>query len=201
MPIPEEIIQYCSSLVVLAHESVKDYTDAVEEVTEIQLAHFSVKEYLLSDRLEPDLAVGLDKISAKTSIVDICLSYLLAIHQLCSPKKARAHYYLANFSAKYWMKNAKDVESSNKAIIPSVKEYYLCQNAFQFGCQVDGPQEAHGFGMQAIYHASLWGLPYSSIFLLHKRQETTVTATKPSKPQRLQHVFRSRGEQAHRSPP
>ncbi|KAK7217682.1 hypothetical protein V2G26_005685 [Clonostachys chloroleuca] len=62
MPIPEEIIQYCSSLVVPVHEGKR---------AEIQLAHFSVKEYLLSDRLEPHLAEGLDEISAKASIIDV----------------------------------------------------------------------------------------------------------------------------------
>jgi hypothetical protein len=125
MPIPEEIIQYCSSLVILAHKGKR---------AEIQLAHFSVKEYLLSDRLEPSLAKELGEIPAKASIVDVCLSYLLTVHQLCSPQEARKHYYLAEFSARYWMKNAKDVESSYKSILPSVKGYFLCPNAFQFGC-------------------------------------------------------------------
>ncbi|CAH0025660.1 unnamed protein product, partial [Clonostachys rhizophaga] len=122
MPIPEEIIQYCSSLVVLAQKSVQSYqfnTDTVEQVTEIQLAHFSVKEYLLSDRLEPNVAKELDRISAKASIVNVCLSYLLTIYQLRSPQETRKQYYLAEFSARYWMEHAKDVESSYKAIIQS----------------------------------------------------------------------------------
>uniref|UniRef100_A0A8H7K4H6 Uncharacterized protein n=1 Tax=Bionectria ochroleuca TaxID=29856 RepID=A0A8H7K4H6_BIOOC len=159
MPIPEEIIQYCSSLVVLVHEGKR---------AEIQLAHFSVKEYLLSDRLEPDLAEGLDEISAKASIVDVCLSYLLTIHPLCSPQKTRQQYYLAEFSAQYWMKNAKDVESAYKGITPSVKRYFLCQNAFQFGYHLNNPYGREADGIQALYHASLWGLLYSSIFLLQK---------------------------------
>ncbi|CAG9955408.1 unnamed protein product [Clonostachys rosea f. rosea IK726] len=171
MPIPEEIIQYCSSLVVLAHKSVQSsqfITDTVEQVTEIQLAHFSVKEYLLSDRLEPDLAEGLGEISAKANIVDICLSYLLTIHELCSPEEARKQYYLAEFSAQYWMKHAKDVESTYKAVIPLVKEYFLCQNAFHFGCQLNDWFGFKADGIQALHHASVWGLLYSSIFLLQK---------------------------------
>uniref|UniRef100_A0A8H7NI02 protein S-acyltransferase n=1 Tax=Bionectria ochroleuca TaxID=29856 RepID=A0A8H7NI02_BIOOC len=171
MPIPEEIIRYCSSLVILARKSVQSYqldTDTVEQITEIQLAHFSVKEYLLSDRLDPDFAEGLDEISAKASIVDVCLSYLLAIHKLCSPLEARQQYHLTEFSAQYWMKHAKDVESSYEAIIPSVKRYFLCQNAFQFGCQVDDLYMRNVDRIPALYYASLWGLPYSSIFLLQK---------------------------------
>uniref|UniRef100_A0A8H7NI08 NACHT domain-containing protein n=1 Tax=Bionectria ochroleuca TaxID=29856 RepID=A0A8H7NI08_BIOOC len=187
MPVPEEIIQYCSSLVALTHKGKR---------AEIQLAHFSVKEYLLSDRLEPSLAKELGEIPAKASIVDVCLSYLLSVHKSCSPQKAKKKYYLAEFSARYWMKHAKDVELFNKAILPSVEEYILCQNAFQFGCQLydpdefddpgefddpdefddsdefdgsdesDDPEELEVGGNQVLYYASLWGLLYSSTFLL-----------------------------------
>lgn len=125
-----------------------------------------MKEYLLLGRLEPDLAEGLHEISAKANIVDVCLSYLLTIHELCSPQKARIKYYVAEFSAQYWMKHAKDVESSCKSIMPSVKRYILCRNAFQFGYHLDDRPEHEGDGIQALYHASLWGLLYSCIFLI-----------------------------------
>ncbi|KAI0206014.1 hypothetical protein F4808DRAFT_455506 [Astrocystis sublimbata] len=54
-PIPEEISRYCSSLVVIA-EREGGYEEA-NTVTELQLAHFSVKEYLVSDKL----AQGIDQ--------------------------------------------------------------------------------------------------------------------------------------------
>ncbi|VUC23003.1 unnamed protein product [Clonostachys rosea] len=158
MPIPEEIIQYCSSLVALTHKE--------EQATEIQLAHFSVKEYLLSGRLEPDLAKGLDEIYAKADIVTVCLSYLHTIHELCSPQEARAQYHLAEFSAGYWMKYAKDVEASYKAIVPRAKAYLLCLKAFQFGCQLYDPFKYKEYRFQPLYYVSFWGLIYSSRFLL-----------------------------------
>jgi MoxR-like ATPase len=68
MPVPEEIIQYCSSLVALTHKGKR---------AEIQLAHFSVKEYLLSDRLEPlkNLVKYLQRLALLTFASPICFLY------------------------------------------------------------------------------------------------------------------------------
>ena len=54
MPEPREILRYCSSLVVAV--SVKrDSYDENDEGVVLQLAHFSVKEYLTSSRVHEDL--------------------------------------------------------------------------------------------------------------------------------------------------
>ena len=50
MPEPREISRYCLSLVVVVDRSDSEY-DHVSAM-ELQLAHFSVKEYLMSNRLE-----------------------------------------------------------------------------------------------------------------------------------------------------
>lgn len=71
MPIPEEITRYCSSLVSL--------TKKTSENTEVQLAHFSVQEYLRSNRLADAEAEYLSQQAAAEAIVNLCLSYLLAV--------------------------------------------------------------------------------------------------------------------------
>jgi hypothetical protein len=52
LPVPEEITRFCSRLVVLTSSSMQDEYGEEQKVTEIQLAYFSVKDYLTSDRLE-----------------------------------------------------------------------------------------------------------------------------------------------------
>ena len=51
MPNPQEISRYCASLVAVVSVK-KDPRGENDNRVELQLAHFSVKEYLLSDRVE-----------------------------------------------------------------------------------------------------------------------------------------------------
>lgn len=49
------------------------------ERSQIQLAHFSVQEYLRSNRLEPAIADHLNQKAAAASIVELCISYLSSL--------------------------------------------------------------------------------------------------------------------------
>lgn len=174
MPIPEEIIGYCSSLVTLVPRDVT-FRNPVVKPTEIEihLAHFSVKEYLTSNRLKPDLAAEFSEIPAKTCIVEACISYLLSIYQSCSPQAATELYYLASFSADNWMKHARDVELSKKETIPRVEEYYLCLNVCRFWYEIHAVNHplTNVSLIEPLCHASAYGLLYSSIFLLQNVPE------------------------------
>jgi len=55
LPDPREISCYCSSLVVLV-PTIKHSYHKDDKHVELQLAHFSVKEYLTSNRLDKDMA-------------------------------------------------------------------------------------------------------------------------------------------------
>jgi hypothetical protein len=55
MPDPREVSCYCSSLVVLVTAEGHSY-DEGDKAAELQLAHFSVKEYLTLDRLDNGFA-------------------------------------------------------------------------------------------------------------------------------------------------
>jgi hypothetical protein len=50
LPVPEEITRYCSSLTVLVSRQNK--YDEKQKMTEIQLAHFSGKDYLTLNHLK-----------------------------------------------------------------------------------------------------------------------------------------------------
>jgi hypothetical protein len=109
MPDPSEISRYCSSLVVLV--SAKDnWVDEEDNTIRLQLAHFSVKEYLTSNWLDKDIAQNFHKTAARASIATVCLAYLLHIDVKLLAKDIRQRFPLAQYSARYWMSNAAVAE-------------------------------------------------------------------------------------------
>lgn len=85
MPDPQEILCYCSSLVVVVSGDDHSYKEgdseddgfdqddgSFEDINDgnkqLQLAHFSVKEYLTSDWLQEDIAQEFEEVAAKASI-------------------------------------------------------------------------------------------------------------------------------------
>ena len=121
LPVPEEILRICSSLVSLVTRQVK----LKGIVMELQLAHFSVKEYLTSEKVEKTFQEGLAEISARRSITKVCLAYLSHLGEMCSinnlvrkpehPREERLAvkeaFPLAEYSAQYWMDHARPVEA------------------------------------------------------------------------------------------
>jgi hypothetical protein len=52
LPVPEKITRYCSNFVVLVSSLKQSRYGAKQKITKIQLAYFSIKNYLTSNRLE-----------------------------------------------------------------------------------------------------------------------------------------------------
>lgn len=72
---------------------------------ELQLAHFSVKEYLRSDRLENKMSPHFEEGLARQCMAEVCLVYLLDLsHDLTALKLQ--NWPLAQYAAKYWMGHA-----------------------------------------------------------------------------------------------
>ncbi len=72
----------------------------------VQIAHFSVQEYLESDRIRHQKAAifSLSSVTAHAEITQICLVYLLE-HDLATPELDQSlleKYPLAHFAAMYW---------------------------------------------------------------------------------------------------
>ena len=85
MPDPQEISRYCSSLVSVVRVQER-WPEEGETRVELQLAHFSVKEYLLSNRLENDTAQGFQDCYAGAAIAKVCLAYLLQFERRLLPR-------------------------------------------------------------------------------------------------------------------
>jgi hypothetical protein len=104
MPEPREILKICSSLVSLVTRQVNNNTG--ETLIELQLAHFSVQQYLKSERIGecfPEKMTkggvifqkGINEMSARASITRICLAYLSQLDEQYPIGKIRAEFPLA----------------------------------------------------------------------------------------------------------
>ncbi|KAJ1328910.1 ankyrin repeat domain-containing protein 50 [Microdochium nivale] len=171
MPIPDEVAQYCSSLVILVR---RQDIDSGEMITEIQLAHFSVQEYLASNRLETSIATDLNYINAGEAIVKVCLSYLIDLTLSNDTVEENASQPFARFSARYWSGYAAMVEASRKEVSQEIDEYLSSGVAYELGYGLYKPDQPwqppdHSYrAVPALYYASFVGLLYAAQLLLDK---------------------------------
>lgn len=100
----------------------------------VQLAHFSVQEYLVSDRIRegPVKQYSIQEERANTSIAETCLAYLL---QLDEPSSLTPQVYewfpLCGYAAKYWAEHARQAGNHSKEINELIMELlHWKQNAY-----------------------------------------------------------------------
>ena len=82
---PRELLSVCSGLVSTRTAKRQRGKCSYDEfsIEELRLAHFSVKEYLVSDRvnLGPALIYNLDEVSCHGTLANLCISYLLQFEE------------------------------------------------------------------------------------------------------------------------
>ena len=181
MPIPQEIGRFCSSLVIIMTRQVNfedDYTgnkttDGI--VTEIRLAHFSVKEYLVSDRLAESFGDFFKQSRAESDIVQISLAYLFAAARDSDVDDVQSSLPFAKFSARYWMKHAVMAEQDKKIVEvwtiqiftePKVHSFWL--RLFDPDRPWDNKAGSPTSPGAPLYYASLGGLGKSVKLLVDK---------------------------------
>ncbi|KAF3211502.1 hypothetical protein TWF106_010222 [Orbilia oligospora] len=107
MPCPNEVLHYCSGLVVISSQ---------KRNPELQLAHLSVREYLTSDRLgvvDLQISRGLQEVDAKTSMAKICIAYLLSLNITFNDNPGKSEsppFPFFRYCAKYWTTFARTTE-------------------------------------------------------------------------------------------
>ncbi|KAK4059302.1 hypothetical protein Trihar35433_11055 [Trichoderma harzianum] len=148
-----------------------------EAIQELQLAHLSVKDYLLSNRVPQSFAKDFNEATARASIAQVCLAYLLELDKRFPVEKLRQSYWLAQYSARYWMDHAVMVESSSKQVCALMAEFFSCEGA-QMKCyglyNPDDPRKERTKrprrydNSSALYYASLGGSCFSVRLLLDK---------------------------------
>ncbi|KAK1468711.1 hypothetical protein CMEL01_00478 [Colletotrichum melonis] len=117
-PDKDDFSIYCPSLVVSVTRTVGSKGKRVET---LQLAHFSVKEYLLSDRMETKFPCAFEERIAKSVMARVCLAYLLSMDYSLLPAEFESSYPLAPYAAQYWARYAARADSDT--IAPLVREF------------------------------------------------------------------------------
>ena len=173
LPDPQEISCYCSSLVVVVpakeHSHNKD-----DKPMELQLAHFSVKEYLTSGRLDKDIAQNFQEIAAKASIAIVCLAYLLRLDVDLQPDEIRMTFPLAEYCARYWMIHAVEAEEKDETLQGFIRKFFCNHRNLQCYslCQPDH-HPSHNLSQQnlvlALYYASFGGLVNAVDYILSQK--------------------------------
>ncbi|KAK2765812.1 pfs domain-containing protein [Colletotrichum kahawae] len=133
MPQADEISIYCSSLVAVVTRG----EDGDNRVKELQLAHFSVKEYLLSDRLQQNISRTFVVAQARASITEICLTYLLDLDHSLSLVSVRQSYPLAQYAARYWISHAIQAETGR--VHDLIREFCLDEESPQISYRLYNP--------------------------------------------------------------
>ena len=144
---PEEILEICASLVDCVN-SFEDYNDEYK----VRLAHFSVKEYLVSDRIRTGSAAffGVRQESANAAIATTCLSCLHMYDQISFPNWTdfSNEFSLAQYSARHWFRHLP-ATSDGSRLHPLAVELLLSQRKLE----------------NWIYH---WDLDYSLLRYPHE---------------------------------
>ncbi|KAF3934310.1 Ankyrin-1 [Dactylella cylindrospora] len=184
LPDPSEILCYCSSLVVAV--PANDGSNKVDGESALQLAHFSVKEYLTSIELGGEIGKSFERAYAKASISKICLAYLLQLDVSSSWTKMKKFPFAA-YCAASWMDFAADAESTDPALQDFIRRFFcngkgLHHNCYNFA-SIDTPwappPDGHLWSTRKVvselYYASCGGLVNTVEYLLG--QDADVNAT------------------------
>jgi len=179
MPRPREIARYCSSLTnitvrILTQEERREKGLGEGEVLEIQLAHFSVQQYLISGTIPEPFREELDQLRAETTIVDVSLAYLSSAAQLAEYPGDTSGLPFAQFCAADWMEHARAVEKSQATASSCIDRLFNVPDVFRYWVSLYGPAWPGQSWATPLYYASLFGLPYSVRLLFE--QEKCVNA-------------------------
>ena len=119
---PKDILDICSSLVSIETQTVVEDVGMTIRIIQgevVRLAHFSVQEYLISERIKtgPVFRYAIDKESANMAIAETCLAYILHLRNPPSliPQTVE-EYPLARYAAESWSQHA-DLAGSRSAIM------------------------------------------------------------------------------------
>ncbi|KAF8532438.1 hypothetical protein JB92DRAFT_2679476, partial [Gautieria morchelliformis] len=186
---PHDVLTICASLVTITvpdvrlHNGEDIHTDSIvyraqfPEREQVSLAHFSVREYLVSE----DLCKGNIKMSyyhfnktlADTFIAKACLAYLLQFDKHgCIDDTARTSYPLSSYAARYWMFHAQPDNDEEPTLHRLIMELLQPEHAVYSNWlrlwNPDGEGDPYSMKCSPIYYMSMAGLRRVSSSLLTK---------------------------------
>ncbi|KAK3062114.1 hypothetical protein LTS18_004798, partial [Coniosporium uncinatum] len=150
---PMDVLQICSSLISIVTPEKTDSayvsSEANSQYEVVQLAHHSVKEYLVSERSSKGAASSYSMQAAVChgSIAQQCLGYLLQFKRLDSLTELNLDtFQLTRYAAEFWMHHARGAatieEDLRRAVMALVcSETGAYHNWVRF-CDPDKPWQA-----------------------------------------------------------
>ncbi|KAH9207858.1 hypothetical protein DL95DRAFT_312889, partial [Leptodontidium sp. 2 PMI_412] len=176
LPDPRDLLTICSSLVTTAAVTVNDDNGAHNETIELMLAHFSIKEYLISDRIRTGIAFQYNLQSGgEEEITQSCLTYLLHFQRGILNSENLNTFPLALYAAEHWCRHFRAMKGSDQATKLSMQLFN--GDAFKNWIRLFDPDRPlEGTNMKRnitsiaspIYYASLEGLYEPLMLLLEK---------------------------------
>ena len=157
-------------------------TDLDDHLVEVRFAHFSVKEYLESSRIQNGDAkfFSIREIQANTAIAETCITYLLQFDQLdLLVEEELKKFPLAAYAADFWVKHMRVSENERHMALPLGLKI-LSSNSFALSNSVRICKRSDDFEYRPIskndktildmplYFASAHGLFYSVISILER---------------------------------
>jgi ankyrin repeat protein len=129
MPEPREISRYCSSLVIVV-STQNNSDDANDAEAVLQLAHFSVKEYLTSSRVQTEFRQVFQENTAKVAIATVCLGYLLHLDQNLKWQDMELTFPFARYCALNWMEHAAVSNEQDEELRCLALELFLHEKSY-----------------------------------------------------------------------
>ncbi len=159
-----------------------------DETLIVQIAHFSVQEYLESDRIRHQKAMifGLTSVKAHTEIAEICLIYLLEPNLSSSvlDQNVLEEFPLAQFAAEYWHVHYKSTANPTSILDTLILRLFQQKESLATWLKlhtVEYPwREPDSSYKNLIYHASLLGLDRALYELLNANKREGIHIASPS---------------------
>jgi ankyrin repeat protein len=123
---PYDIISICRSLISIS-----------KDTSELRLAHYSVQEYLVSERIRKGSAsfFGIIRVSADALIAEVCLTYILLFDKPDSlSKTSLSEWPLLDYACKHWFRHARRLadESGRRNVSRLTEKLLLPHENFAF---------------------------------------------------------------------
>ena len=153
----------------------------------VQIAHFSVQEYLESDRIRHSKAMifGLNSVRAHAEIAQICLIYLLEpkLSSSVLDQNVLKEYPLAQFAAEYWYSHYESTAKLASNLDTLISRLFQ-QESFVTWVKLHNmddlpypPEHGSAPTPNPIYYASLLGLDKVSHELLNGMLQAGIIVT------------------------
>lgn len=154
MPYPRDMMRLCSSLVSIDRKG----NEACPAEWTLQLAHFSVKEYLVSSRVLKEFCRPFNEKLAKTHLAKVCLEYLRCFETGPDISLVLDKYPLLLYSVESWAIMASGAEAADQSLWDLIKSFFnVVDNTFPWVACL--PYSRGPPPPEALYYASLLGSP------------------------------------------